>query len=209
MLEIKDRANVVVFSIHNEFRRTMNQLTLEWVEAGQVKSQIITDRLTGKQPGMFRIGRDPSRCDLVMTHPTVSKLHVEIFFVAEQQAFYLRNLRETNPPVIDQKRLAHGVIGLHQGSTILLGDLELRVKAVDLVPDLAPTFVSPQYPVAAHQPIAQAGDPQAVAPSPAALPYGLQCPKCHHVSSYEHLETGCAWCGTSLAAAQSVLLIPE
>jgi predicted component of type VI protein secretion system len=201
----------------------MNQLTLEWVEAGQVKTKTISDQQSSKHPGTFRIGRDPAKCDLVMTHPTVSKLHVEIFFIAEQRAFYLRNLRETNPPLVDQKRLTHGVMSLHQGATIVLGDLEIRVKTVRVLPTLAPTFVTPQHPIAAQHPIAvqhpiaaqhpiQASSQAAFQPvaSPSAtLPYGLECPKCHHVSSYEHLETGCAWCGTSLAAAQSVLLVPE
>ncbi|WP_416670417.1 FHA domain-containing protein [Egbenema bharatensis] len=187
----------------------MNQLTLEWVEAGQVKTQTIGDRQSSKHPGTFRIGRDPAKCDLVMTHPTVSKLHVEIFFGAEQRTFYLRNLREANPPLVDQKRLTQGVTGLHQGATIMLGDLEIRVKSVSVLPVLAPTFVTPQHPAANHHPVAQAASPQAVASPAATMPYGLECPKCHHVSSYDHLETGCAWCGTSLAAAQSVLLVPE
>lgn len=36
--------------------------------------------------------------------------------------------------------------------------------------------------------------------------YGLQCPQCDRVSSYEQLNIGCPWCGTSLAAAVSVVL---
>lgn len=191
----------------------MNQLTLEWVEAGQLKTYTFDDQQSSKHPGTFRIGRDPAKCDLVMQHPTVSKLHVELLFLPEQKAFYLRNLRETNPPIVDRKRLTHGVIGLHQGSTILLGDLEIRVKAVELSANIPPTAVAQRYPaapylaaqVASPQPIAS---PQAVAPQPASMSYGLQCPKCNHVSPYEHLEVGCAWCGTSLAAAQSVLMIP-
>lgn len=193
----------------------MNQLTLEWVEAGQIRTQILNDQQSSKHPGTFRIGRDPAKCDLLLQHPTISKLHVELFFIPEQKTFYLRNLRETNPPIVDQKRLIQGVVALHPGSTIVLGDMEIRVKAIELTPEIAPTFVTPHHPVSAHplavhaaspQPIAS---PQAIALHQPARPYGLQCPKCNHVSPYEHLEVGCAWCGTSLAAAQSVLMLPE
>jgi predicted component of type VI protein secretion system len=190
----------------------MNQLTLEWVEAGQLKTHTFNDRQSSKHPGTFRIGRDPARCDLVVQHPTVSKLHVELFLISEQKTFYLRNLRETNPPIVDRKRLTQGVVGIRQGSTILLGDLEIRVKAVDLSPNVPPTIVAQQAVAAIHP--GQSASPQPIAapqasPQQAAMPYGLQCPKCNHVSPYEHLEIGCAWCGTSLASAQSVLMVPQ
>lgn len=215
----------------------MNRLTLEWIEAGQVRTQIITDQQPSKSRGSFRIGRDPHRCDLVVSHPTVSKLHVEIFFDAQKNGFYLRNLRETNPPLVNEHRVIQGAVALHQGANLLLGELEMQVREIQLEQNIAPTVVAPHiarysaqhsaqhsaqqpvvqpYPVAPRQPIAQRANhsPQPIAqssplPQPAIdLSYGLQCPKCHRVSSYEHLEIGCAWCGTSLAAAQSVLLIP-
>lgn len=230
----------------------MNRLTLEWIEAGQVRTQLITDQQPSKNYGTFRIGRDPNRCDLVVKHPTVSKLHVEIFFDPQQNGFYLRNLRETNPPLVNEHLVNYGAVLLHEGSNLLLGELEMRVKEIQLEQNIAPTVVAPhvahqvgnhqsahQYPaqrfaqqrsyphpiqhnsvqhnpVAPHQPSAQVPNyssqpiaQSAPIPQPAVdLSYGLQCPKCHRVSSYEHLEIGCAWCGTSLAAAQSVLLIP-
>ncbi|MFM6005265.1 MAG: FHA domain-containing protein, partial [Sphaerospermopsis kisseleviana] len=34
----------------------------------------------------------------------------------------------------------------------------------------------------------------------------LDCPKCHKVSPTENLQIGCPWCGTSFAAAVSVLI---
>jgi predicted component of type VI protein secretion system len=187
----------------------MYQLTLEWVEAGQVKTRTFNNQQFSKNPGTFRIGRDPTKCDLVMQHPTVSKLHVEVFFMPEKKEFYLRNLRETNPPLVDRQRLVQGEAPLEQGTIVLLGDLEIRVKSVEVSADIPPTFVAAHLAsyqrLGAPQPIA----PQAIAIHQANLSYGLECPKCHHVSSYDHLEVGCAWCGTSLAAAQSVLLIPE
>ncbi|NJO40703.1 MAG: FHA domain-containing protein [Cyanobacteria bacterium CRU_2_1] len=222
----------------------MNELTLEWVEAGQVRTQMITDQQPSKSPGTIRIGRDPVRCDLIVQHPTVSGLHVEIFFDSYHNGFYLRNLRDSNPPFVDRQRVTYSAAVLHQGSIIVLGQLEMKVKSI--VSALAPTVVTPFHPVPPPQPAAfpqpippsqpvahpiasQPSVPQPIAPQPLApyavapqpvaprlpvpppvdLPYGLQCPKCHRVSSYEYLERGCAWCGTSLASAQSVLFVTE
>jgi predicted component of type VI protein secretion system len=196
----------------------MNQLTLEWLEAGQVKTHTIQTQQPTKHPGSFRIGRDPRQCDLVINHPTVSKLHVEIFFAPQQPGFYLRNLREPNPPLVDQKRVTQGVAQLYQGTQIRLGELDITVQAVQVAAVLPATVVavpqarSPQ-PVHAHgspQPQPQPQPQLHPAPQPVVnLSYGLQCPKCHRVSSYERLQVGCAWCGTSLAAAPSVLLAPD
>jgi len=200
----------------------MNQLTLEWLEAGRVKQQTLTDRQPTKNSGTFRIGRDPAQCDVVVQHPTVSKLHVEVFFVPSQKAVYLRNLRATNPPLVDRQRVVQNVVALHRGTSIRLGELDLVVKNIQFAAILPPTVVA--VPVAVHQAPHQVSRqvPQPVAQVPQSyrspgvpqsqpvveLSYGLQCPKCYRVSAYEHLEIGCAWCGTSLAAAQSVLIAP-
>lgn len=197
----------------------MNRLTLEWVEAGQTRTQTISDQQATKQAGTFRIGRDPQQCDLVVQHPTVSKLHVEIFFDPQRYGFYLRNLRETNPPLVDQQYVNQGPVALQINSQLLLGNLEMRVSAINLA--LLPTVVTPpqpvaqlRQPIAASPPIASPVAPASPQPLGSPLPaielsYGLQCPKCGHPSPYEHLEIGCAWCGTSLAAAQSVLFTPD
>ena len=58
----------------------MNSLTLQWHDAGEEKTQIVYEQQPSKNPGTVRIGRDPKRCDIVLSHPTVSGLHVEIFF---------------------------------------------------------------------------------------------------------------------------------
>jgi hypothetical protein len=44
-------------------------------------------------------------------------------------------------------------------------------------------------------------------PDPAA--HGLECPRCRQVSDYSFLNIGCRWCGTSLGAAASVLVVPK
>ncbi|UWU48129.1 hypothetical protein APLC1_2918 [Limnospira platensis C1] len=59
----------------------MAELTLEWAEEGRLNSASIRANQPSKHPGVFRIGRDGSRCDLVCVDQTVSGLHIEIFLV--------------------------------------------------------------------------------------------------------------------------------
>lgn len=209
----------------------MNALTLQWHDAGQNKTQNIYERQPSKNPGTVRIGRDPLRCDIVMINPTVSGLHVEIFFHSQQQNFYIRNLREPNPPLVDGNQLFQGEVPLKEGSVIYLGQLELKVIAVTInsfpetvitppQPPKTPLYPPPQaQPGHQHQipktPLHPQPQPQPVShrhetkpPVPPPGVYGLQCPRCYKVSSAEYLQVGCRWCGTSLAAAVSVLVAP-
>lgn len=52
----------------------MNELTLEWLEAGRNHTQKIYEQQPSKNPGTVRIGRDSAQCDIVLSHPTVSGL---------------------------------------------------------------------------------------------------------------------------------------
>jgi len=179
----------------------MNEITLEWQEARQIRRETISDRQLSQYPGTVRLGRDPARCDIVLTDPTVSGLHIEIFFKAQQQSFALRNLRDTNPPVVDGRQLQHGEAFLSTGSIICLGQVELYVVAVSLATPnngIPATLLIPPQSLAAVNPPAQ---------NP--VSYGLQCPSCSRVSPYERLDWGCQWCGTSLAAAASILMTPN
>jgi serine/threonine-protein kinase len=110
----------------------VNQLTLEWVEAGQVRNTTIRDNQQSKNLGTVRIGRDPVQCDIVFSDLTVSGLHVEIFFNQQQRQFYVRNLRQTNPPIVDGRPLPTGETMLSQGSNVQLGQINLRVTAITL-----------------------------------------------------------------------------
>jgi predicted component of type VI protein secretion system len=188
----------------------MNQLTLQWIEAGQAKTAVIRDGQASKHPGTVRLGRDPVRCDIVLQHPTVSGLHVEIFFNLQQGCFCLRSLRPSNPPMINQHQLTQGDAVLQQNTVIRLGQVDLQVVAIALG-GVAPTLVVPTSAPPTIQPIPPTSPLQTptplVAPTPAT--YGLECPKCHKVSPYENLRSGCPWCGASLAAAPSVLVVPD
>ncbi|MBE9129472.1 MULTISPECIES: FHA domain-containing protein [unclassified Coleofasciculus] len=179
----------------------MHELTLEWQEARYTKTEIIRDEQPSKNPGTVRIGRDPARCDIVLSDPTVSGLHVEVFFNAASHAFVLRNLRKTNPPMVDGRQIPQGEVTLRQSSTICLGQVELKVVAVSIkAPNstVPPTILIPPN---ASVPVNQ--------PAPSAFSYGLECPSCHRISPYERMALGCQWCGTSLAAAASVLMTPN
>jgi pSer/pThr/pTyr-binding forkhead associated (FHA) protein len=171
----------------------MCELILEWQEGDRLKTQTLRDRQASKNPGTVRIGRDPLRCDIILGDPTVSGLHAEIFFNPQQQQFMLRSLRPTNPPLVDGRKILAGETVLNPGSTIHLGQTTLKVAAIALASPSrsnSPTLlVSPPEP----QPIA----------------YGLECPHCHRISPYARIDLGCLWCGTSLAAAASVVIPPN
>jgi hypothetical protein len=178
----------------------MHELILEWREAAQNRTVTIRDQQPSKNRGTVRLGRDPARCDVVLSDPTVSGLHVEIFFHVQQHSFALRNLRITNPPLVDGHPIAQGDVLLNIGSTIYLGQQGLKVSAVSLAAisgGIVPTvLLPPQAPLPFN-------------PSPPVVSYGLQCPRCSRVSPYDRIDSGCQWCGTSLAAAASVLMVPN
>lgn len=179
----------------------MKELILVWIESGQPYSFKISQSPPHQNSTSIRIGRDPNRCDLVLSHPTVSGLHIEIFFNLESDQFCVRNLRPTNPPIIDGKSLISGEIILKPGSQLMLGQQPLQVESIintcQTVPPtllLSPGQIPTNMGIISHTPITQ---------------YGLRCQSCDHICSYNQLELSCQWCGTSLAAAESVVLSPD
>ncbi|MBW4622224.1 MAG: protein kinase [Cyanosarcina radialis HA8281-LM2] len=160
---------------------SISELTLEWVEAGQPKRVVIAENQLTKNPGTFRMGRDPATCDLVLSESTVSRLQAEIFFNAQQQRFYLRSLSQNNPPMVDGVRLLTGEVALHQGSNLRFGELDLRVVAIGLQQypgGYTPTETSPpptKMPSSPLPPTKPSSDPQEVQfPPPPVPPQYLQ-----------------------------------
>ncbi|MDJ0676032.1 MAG: FHA domain-containing protein, partial [Calothrix sp. MO_167.B42] len=100
---------------------SLHELTLEWVQDEEIKMRKILEHQHSKNPGKIRIGRDPEQCDIVLLEPTISGLHVEIFFHPQKQKFYLRNLRQKNPPILDGQLLLAGEMPLTTGSSLRLG----------------------------------------------------------------------------------------
>lgn len=180
----------------------MNEITLEWQDGSQLRREVISQGQPSKNPGTVRLGRDPARCDIVLLHPTVSGLHVEIFFSLQQDCFKVRNLRgESNPPMIDGKLLPQGEISLLEGSTLCLGQLVLNV--IEVSSEIAPTIILP--------PLGVVGSPS---PNPVITPtvpstYGLKCPNCGHISPFEKQNQPCDQCGHFLVNAESVLMPPS
>ncbi|MBO3461854.1 FHA domain-containing protein [Aetokthonos hydrillicola Thurmond2011] len=160
----------------------MNALTLQWHDAGEDKTQQIYEQQPSKNQGTIRIGRDPYQCDIVLNEPTVSRLHVEIYFHSSEQKFFIRNLRDYNIPLVDGRELIQGEFALTEGSVFYLGQQELKVVAISI-------------------PSARSLQQQGVS--------GLECPKCHEVSPIEYLRASCPWCGTFLSGAFTVLVQPS
>ncbi len=111
---------------------SLYELKLGWQESEAEKSCLIVENQDSKQPGKIRIGRNSHECDIVLSEPTVSGVHAEIFFHSQKQQFFLRNLRQTNPPVIDGQLLLAGEIPLTEGSCVRLGKQNLKVDAITL-----------------------------------------------------------------------------
>ncbi|MDM9381308.1 protein kinase [Chlorogloeopsis sp. ULAP01] len=127
--ELSNSSNSAIASVESS-ATSLHQLTLEWVEDAQVKYRTILEKQQSKNPGKIRIGRDPEQCDIVLPDPTISGLHVEIFFYSPKQRFYLRNLRQQNPPIIDGQLLLAGEMPLASGSTLRLGQQNFRVREI-------------------------------------------------------------------------------
>jgi hypothetical protein len=171
----------------------MHQLTLEWTVENQNVTHTLFPNQRTKVPGMIRIGRDASRCDVVLTHPdpsvekTVSGLHVEVFFKPDANAFYLRNCtadrqppRQPNPAIVDGQKVITEEVPLWTGSQIRLGKMTLRVKAV--------------------------GDPQ-VAKAPEAR-YVLRCSnvKEPHFWGMDYQKLTCEICGRTILGATLIYI---
>ncbi|MBV6622144.1 MAG: protein kinase [Rivularia sp. (in: Bacteria)] len=141
----------------NNAANVVYELTLEWLEDNDIKTYKITNNQFSKIPGKIRIGRDPKDCDIVLLEPTVSALHVEIFFNPEKEKFYLRNLRHKNPPILDGQLLLAGEMPLSGSSILRLGQQNIKVKDITSTEynnNCIPAYynsknfaVEPQYPV--------------------------------------------------------------
>lgn len=153
----------------------IHEMTLQWVEGGQAHSQVIYPNQPSCHLGSIRIGRDPTRCDIVLSDITVSGLHVEIFFNAQDRSFYVRNLRETNPPLVNGQLLPYGDRQLGQGSTLRLGNIDLHVSMIVLrqyPPGHSP--LTPRQPTPVAEPIVQTSKPP-----DGSLPYPPETPPNH------------------------------
>jgi eukaryotic-like serine/threonine-protein kinase len=111
---------------------TLHELTLEWHENGEIRTCTIEENQQSKNFGRIRIGRDPQICDIVIPEVTVSALHAEIFFNGLKNRFYIRNLRQKNPPIVDGQMLLAGEMLLTMGSSLRLGRQQFKVSNISI-----------------------------------------------------------------------------
>jgi len=150
------------------------ELHLTWLEGGIQRSQkVSSDRQVQRA---IKVGRDPLRAEIVINNPTVSGLHVAIYYDPVTEQFLVNNLRETNPPLINGKRLNQEPVPLSHNSRLQLGQVAVTVHIHQTVPHDA------EYGLQCPN------------------------PRCGKVSAYDSLKLVCPWCGTSLASAQSMLI---
>lgn len=142
------------------------ELSLEWIEEGCLKTQSIALNKVTKQPGVTRIGRDPSRCDIVLADGSVSGLHVEIGYDHTHQSFYIQNLRESNPPIINHQPLLQGRRVLLPENILQLGNLQIRANQ-SVSTDPPPNLIPPTE----IQSFGASPTPSASTPSASPLPY--------------------------------------
>lgn len=123
----------------------MNKITIEWTILDQVVSQTVSLGQNTILPDAIRIGRDTSKCDIALSHPdpnierTVSGLHAEIVLDPLKSGFKVRNLtadreppRQPNPVVIDGVKIIKEEAYLEVNSTIHLGRMILKIRAIEL-----------------------------------------------------------------------------
>ncbi|MGB3238100.1 MAG: FHA domain-containing protein [Geitlerinemataceae cyanobacterium] len=180
-------------------------LTLTWTEIDRIQTETIDSLKHSDTANAFRLGRDPSQCDLVLVDNTVSRLHVEVFFKPDWQRFYLKNLQPKNPPKIDGGVLISGEVALNSGSTIELGQLQLTIVDISDLKPYSPPVAEIVSKIPKYSP------PEALrSPILFARPnYGLECPHCHHFSPLDMRNSACTHCGHFLADAESILIPPS
>jgi eukaryotic-like serine/threonine-protein kinase len=144
----------------------IHELTLEWREGGEIKDFTLIESQDSKTPARIRIGRDPQVCNIVVPEASVSALHAEIFFYREKNQFYLRNLRQKNPPILDGQLLLAGEMPLAIGSSLRLGQQQFKVSIIQskrsslgYIPQEETTDLST---VVASEPISKTAPPQKV-----------------------------------------------
>ena len=74
-----------------------------------------------------KVGRDPLRSEVVINNPTVSGLHVAIYFDPTAEQFLVTNLRESNPPLLNGKRLKQEPMPLSHNCRLQLGEVMVQI----------------------------------------------------------------------------------
>ena len=165
----------------------MTELMLEWVEGGVSRSERIQPYQPSKNPGTVRIGRDPQKCDIVLSEGSVSGLQAEVYYHTGSQAFYLRSLRDTNPPIVNGRPITTEEVPLGSASTITLGRVVLNAKVSAAPGGILPTAVSPP---SGAPPTEVVAHPVSNAPPPPPPSYPSPSPAPHYASQPAPTQQG-------------------
>src|SRR3954468_3378157 len=88
-----------------------------------VREDLQLDRATIVAEGVL-LGRLPT-CELLLNHPTVSRLHAGISFTDGD--YYIRNLRQSNPVVLNGTKLVDYEV-LAPGDVLGIGPFTLNIN---------------------------------------------------------------------------------
>jgi pSer/pThr/pTyr-binding forkhead associated (FHA) protein len=85
------------------------------------------DRLVERKADGFVIGRDFDHCDVVLSHPTVSRRHARLVLL--DNTLQVEDLGSTNGTAVDGLSVAAGALRRFQaGARLRIGDIELAVR---------------------------------------------------------------------------------
>jgi pSer/pThr/pTyr-binding forkhead associated (FHA) protein len=108
---------------------------LEVIKGGLVVASLSLPRTDGRS--FVVAGRMETACDLVLAHPSISRVHAALQF-DEQGALFLYDLRSTHGCFVNKKRvLAEEFVRLHIGDVVVFGE-STRLYAVCGPPELLP-----------------------------------------------------------------------
>ena len=191
----------------------MQEIIISWQEKGLTKTETIKEIQPSKNPGIVRLGREPSDCDITFSDLSISRLHVEIFYNNQHNKFYLRNLKANNPPMVDNQLVVKDAeVALNHNSLMCLGQTKIKViynKTLTSPRTSQPTIASTvlrstPIPQPSIVPVTQQPEPgptHLVCPNP-----NCTNPDPQRLVPIQMNNVGyCPWCGTSLADAGSFI----
>ncbi|WGV24215.1 FHA domain-containing protein [Halotia branconii] len=157
----------------------MYKITLEWIENGRQRSEIISSEDNLKEKGKISIGRDKNQCDIILpiSEKSISRLHAIMFYDFHNNCFFIKNSTsnrpQPNPVIVDGRKIIYEQIGVYSGSLIQLGKISLKIKQIEIIQ-------SQQS-------------------------YGVRCLNGHQIP-YKYIGDFCPHCGFSLQAVETTLL---
>jgi hypothetical protein len=161
----------------------MYTVTLEYSIGEELKWQNINAEYETKILGKIVIGRDPVACDFVIQDDKnrVSRQHIEISRESPKNNYLIvknltANRSRPNPAIVDGKMITNKLAKVESGSQIKLGDLVIRIKAIDW-----------------HS---QKVSEEAV--------FGVECINGHPIS-LKYLNSFCPYCGHAVQSSRTIV----